>query len=55
VAESTAHVVSRSHDDTLVFPVSVEAHSLPFAAGFFDAIVSVDSFHYYGTDIRYLA
>jgi SAM-dependent methyltransferase len=38
-----------------VFPVSVEAHSLPFAAGFFDAIVSVDSFHYYGTDIRYLA
>jgi SAM-dependent methyltransferase len=37
-----------------VFPISVEAHTLPFAAGFFDAIVSVDSFHYYGTDIRYL-
>lgn len=38
-----------------VFPISVEAHELPFAAGYFDAIVSIDSFHYYGTDIRYLA
>ena len=38
-----------------VFPISVEAHALPFAAGFFDAIVSVDAYHYFGTDIRYLA
>jgi SAM-dependent methyltransferase len=38
-----------------VFPVSVEAHALPFGAGFFDAIVSIDSYHYYGTDVRYLA
>ena len=38
-----------------VFPISVEAHTLPFAAGFFDAIVSMDSYHYYGTDVRYLA
>jgi len=38
-----------------VFPISVEAHTLPFAAGFFDAIVSVDAYHYFGTDVRYLA
>jgi SAM-dependent methyltransferase len=38
-----------------VFPISVEAHTLPFGAGFFDAIVSIDSYHYYGTDVRYLA
>jgi SAM-dependent methyltransferase len=38
-----------------VFPISVEAHTLPFAAGFFDAIVSIDAYHYFGTDIRYLA
>jgi SAM-dependent methyltransferase len=38
-----------------VFPISVEAHALPFAAGFFDAIVSVDAYHYFGTDVRYLA
>jgi SAM-dependent methyltransferase len=38
-----------------VFPIHADARSLPFAAEFFDAIVSVDSFCYYGTDDLYLA
>lgn len=38
----------------LVFPMHAEAHALPYADGFFDAIVSVDSYHYYGTDDLYL-
>ena len=37
-----------------VFPIYSEARSLPFADGFFDAIVSLDSYHYYGTDVHYL-
>ncbi|NGO11175.1 class I SAM-dependent methyltransferase [Streptomyces sp. HC44] len=37
-----------------VFPIHADARSLPFAAGFFDAIVSIDSFVYYGTDDLYL-
>jgi cyclopropane fatty-acyl-phospholipid synthase-like methyltransferase len=37
-----------------VFPIHAEARSLPYAEGFFDAIVSVDSYHYYGTDDLYL-
>jgi SAM-dependent methyltransferase len=37
-----------------VFPIHADARALPFAAEFFDAIVSVDSFPYYGTDDRYL-
>jgi cyclopropane fatty-acyl-phospholipid synthase-like methyltransferase len=37
-----------------VFPVHADARSLPFAAEFFDAIVSIDSFIYYGTDDLYL-
>ena len=37
-----------------VFPLNVEAHALPFAHDFFDAIVSIDSYHYYGTDTVYL-
>jgi SAM-dependent methyltransferase len=37
-----------------VFPIHSDARSLPFAAGFFDAIVSIDSFVYYGTDDLYL-
>jgi cyclopropane fatty-acyl-phospholipid synthase-like methyltransferase len=39
----------------LVCPMRVEAHALPFAQGFFDAIVSVDSYQYFGTDDLYLS
>jgi SAM-dependent methyltransferase len=37
-----------------VFPVHADARALPFATDFFDAIVSIDSFVYYGTDDLYL-
>jgi cyclopropane fatty-acyl-phospholipid synthase-like methyltransferase len=37
-----------------VIPISADARSLPFAEEFFDAIVSIDSFMYYGTDDLYL-
>ena len=38
-----------------VFPIHADARSLPFAAEFFDAVVSIDSFVYYGTDDHYLS
>ena len=37
-----------------VFPIHAEAHALPFADGFFDAAVSLDAYHYFGTDDLYL-
>ena len=37
-----------------VFPIHAEAHALPYADGFFDAILSVDAYHYFGTDNLYL-
>ena len=37
-----------------IFPLRCDARSLPFADGFFDAVVSLDSFPYYGTDDTYL-
>jgi cyclopropane fatty-acyl-phospholipid synthase-like methyltransferase len=37
-----------------VLPVRAEAHDLPFAESYFDAVVSVDAYHYFGTDQRYL-
>ena len=37
-----------------VCPLRSEAHGLPFAAGFFDAVISVDSYQYFGTDDLYL-
>jgi SAM-dependent methyltransferase len=39
----------------LATPIHAEAHALPFATGFFDAVVSVDAYHYFGTDDLYLA
>lgn len=38
----------------LVMPVHAEAHDLKFAPEYFDLIVSVDSYHYFGTDDLYL-
>lgn len=37
-----------------VFPIHADARSMPFAAGFFDAIIAIDSFMYFGTDDLYL-
>lgn len=37
-----------------IYPIHAEAHALPYAEDFFDAIVSLDSFQYYGTDELYL-
>ena len=37
-----------------VFPLRAEAHALPFPDDFFDVIVSVDAYHYFGTDVLYL-
>src|SRR5262245_9063549 len=33
-----------------VFPIHADARALPFADDFFDAIVCIDSYIYYGTD-----
>jgi SAM-dependent methyltransferase len=37
-----------------VFPVHAEAHALPYAEKFFDALVSLDAYHYFGTDDLYI-
>src|SRR5262245_55979408 len=37
-----------------VFPLHADARALPFAPEFFDAIVCIDSFYYFGTDDLYL-
>ncbi len=40
--------------EDLVTPIHAEAHQLPFAGDFFDAIVSVDAYQYFGTADLYL-
>lgn len=51
--ENLARIVEYDVADQ-VFPIHAEAHTLPFAEGFFDAAVSFDAYHYFGTDECYL-
>ena len=37
-----------------IVPIQAEAHALPFAEGFFDVVVSLDAYNYFGTDDLYL-
>jgi len=37
-----------------VFPLSCDARSLPFPEAFFDCVVIVNSYYYFGTDDKYL-
>lgn len=37
-----------------IIPIHADAHALPFAKGYFDAVVSVDSYHYFGNCDTYL-
>ncbi|MGH9843561.1 MAG: SAM-dependent methyltransferase [Blastocatellia bacterium] len=53
VTENIQRIRDAGVDDG-VFPIHADARSLPFAEEFFDAIVSIDSFFYYGTDDLYL-
>jgi cyclopropane fatty-acyl-phospholipid synthase-like methyltransferase len=37
-----------------IIPVQVEAHQMPFADGYFDVVVCVNAYNYFGTDENYL-
>ncbi|MEL7569913.1 MAG: methyltransferase domain-containing protein [Eubacteriaceae bacterium] len=40
--------------DNKVIPIHTEAHALPFADEYFDAVFCIDAFHYFGADENYL-
>ena len=40
--------------DTEIIPVKADANALPFEAEFFDAVVSTDSYNYFGRDPEFL-
>lgn len=41
--------------ENLVFPMKGEAHDLPYAKNFFDAIISINSYQFFGTADTYFA
>jgi len=51
--ENQQRIVDAGVSD-LVTPIHAEAHALPYAAGFFDVIVSIDAYQYFGTADLYL-
>jgi len=36
-----------------VFPIYAKAHALPYAEGFFDAVIAIDCYHYFGASESY--
>jgi cyclopropane fatty-acyl-phospholipid synthase-like methyltransferase len=52
-SENLQRIRDASVEDN-VFPLHTDARALPFATEFFDAVTSIDSFVYYGTDDLYL-
>jgi SAM-dependent methyltransferase len=38
-----------------VIPIHADARDLKFAQGYFDAVVSIDAYHYFGTAVGYLS
>lgn len=52
-AEENMKRIKEMNLENLIHPVHAEAHNLPFEKNFFDAIVSLDAYHYFGTDEMY--
>ncbi|HKB72170.1 MAG TPA: methyltransferase domain-containing protein [Thermoanaerobaculia bacterium] len=46
--------IRRAGCESLVFPLRADARDLPFAEEYFDAAIAIDSYHYFGTDDRFL-
>ncbi|WP_417176091.1 SAM-dependent methyltransferase [Anaerotignum sp.] len=38
-----------------IFPIYADANALPFAEGFFDAVISVDAYHYFGAEAGFFS
>ena len=54
VSENQKRIVEFGLEDKII-PIKAEAHAVPFAKNFFDVIVAVDSYGYFGTDDLYLS
>ena len=53
-ASDSWKLIQENGVDDKVIPLHCDARFLPFANDFFDAVVSLDAYHYFGTDVEYL-
>jgi ubiquinone/menaquinone biosynthesis C-methylase UbiE len=54
VSENQKRILKYGLEDKII-PIKAEAHALPFAKNYFDVIIAVDSYGYFGTDDLYLS
>ena len=54
-ATENAERINAAHLSEKVFPIHADVRSLPFAENFFDAIISIDAFEYFGTDGSFIS
>lgn len=52
-SERNMKLIKEMGVEQLVHPIHAEAHNLPFDNEFFDVILSMDAYHYFGTDEMY--
>jgi len=52
--EDNLRRITDANLDDRVHPIHAEAHALPYAENFFDALISIGAYHYFGTDDLYL-
>ena len=52
--ENARFFQSMGLDESQIVPVKADATALPFEKEFFDAVVSTDSYNYFGRDVQYL-
>jgi cyclopropane fatty-acyl-phospholipid synthase-like methyltransferase len=52
-AERNMKLIKEMGVEQLVHAIHAEAHNLPFDEEFFDVILSMDAYHYFGTDEMY--
>ncbi len=53
-SENWQRFVTQGLTNQQIVPIHEDARTLPFAENFFDAVVSIDSYHYFGLDKAYL-
>lgn len=53
-AESNAQRIEEAGLTGQVHPVHSEAHALPFESDLFDAVISIDAYHYFATSETYI-
>src|SRR5262245_58579292 len=51
--ENYARILEAGQDKN-VFPIQADARTLPFPEAYFDAVLVIDSYTYFGTDEKYL-